>query len=121
MAVERFVEINEEGYKNIGNHIYGSWTQLTLNDEEGNVITSMDLTTDTRVNFIEENGELYLTLMILGADEDVPVPSHIHSIKLFDPGNITVPCIVMPLPTPKDILSLLDIFTATIKYAGKRD
>lgn len=84
------VEITEEGYQSIRDHVENgggdNWEWIELRDDDGDPIFRVDETNDTRVTWTHDAGAqvLELEIVVQGSDDDVTAPQTFGESALFD-------------------------------------
>lgn len=76
--------VTADGSADLRNYIQNNWTTVTLLDDTGSIVTSVNISNDSRFQFSSGSGANPLTIeaTVSGSDSDIPLPVTLSSVEL---------------------------------------
>lgn len=102
-------EITIQGYNLLGQYIRDTWSFIQLEDQNGHSITRIS-SQDSRltVNYQESPRRVKLELYIKGSNNDIPIPSTLRYVSIYNVATGGVPLARDEFNPPLAITSNMD-------------
>ena len=82
-------ELTEAGYQTIRNYVNNNWTHIEIYDDGGNAVTRVDITGDSRSQWLDLDGDnvLKVEFDVTGSDSDISLPVTLQKSAIWDSGS----------------------------------